>query len=63
MNEFNGCNMLDYYVKLDGMFNLGGSYIDEGSQLHYMIWEHLLVELVMKIINNLSKRSYARMTS
>jgi hypothetical protein len=44
MNELNGCNVLDYYVKLDGMLNLGGSYIDEGSQLHYMIWECLQVD-------------------
>jgi hypothetical protein len=37
MNELNAYNMLDYYVKLDGMLNLGGFYIDERSQLHYMI--------------------------
>jgi hypothetical protein len=30
--------------KLNGMLNLGGFYIDEGSQLHYMIWECLLVD-------------------
>jgi hypothetical protein len=30
--------------KLNGMLNLWGSYIDEGSQLHYMIWECLLVD-------------------
>jgi hypothetical protein len=37
MNELIGCNMLDYYIKLDGMLNLGSFYIDEKSQLHYMI--------------------------
>jgi hypothetical protein len=37
MNELNGCNMLDSHVKLDGTLDLGGFYIDERSQLHYMI--------------------------